>query len=230
MWRLSTAAVLALITVQSANAREFDEKRFKARMAEAEASCSFFHDRVFEAPENVKLAKTVIESPLYDGSHLSECADKKISNCRVRKTIGAYNSVVVIKQEGSFSCVMPALEGYFGAGWISNDNLKIIEPYPIDTKKWIGDWEGPASVSIKPESNKALKITGKAIWQGINSVHFGELNFEAVPENNKVLSAASDKYSCSVLMLLYENRLIVIDRQCGGTNVTFTGVYSRKVK
>ena len=74
-------------------------------------------------------------------------------------------------------------------------------------------------------------MEGAATWVGVNpgNVHVGELSGEAAPVANLLKLGGEDEYDCRATLRLVGTYLLVTDnKQCGGVNVTFDGVYRRK--
>jgi hypothetical protein len=64
-----------------------------------------------------------------------------------------------------------------------------------------------------------------------DNVHIGELDHSAKPSLNKLKLGETDddEFACKVAMQLVGKFLIVSDNlNCGGANVTFSGVYLKK--
>lgn len=81
---------------------------------------------------------------------------------------------------------------------------------------------------VKPNT---FKVSGEAFWKGLgDNIHTGELDHEGVLVGNelKLGEDDTDEYACKVTLKLVGKYLIVSDNlNCGGANVTFSGVYQR---
>ncbi|MGI8669155.1 MAG: hypothetical protein ACR2J3_04810 [Aridibacter sp.] len=115
-------------------------------------------------------------------------------------------------------------------GWISFDKLDFQTDNSAENG-WVGEWKY-ADGNIKITPFKVLdnfKIYGTAMWGAGNNVHVGEIDFSAEAKNNKIIKPADDEYDCQVKMQKLGKYLIVSDnKNCGGVNVTFDGVYLKK--
>jgi len=156
-------------------------------------------------------------------------------NCREKKYVIPGDEVIVARNYGEFSCVWyQPRKGSETVGWIKTSDLlrneSSVKPGPID---WKGNWVFGES-SIKIAQTKILgnfQITGNAFWKGLgDNVHIGELNFVGTADKNKLnAGTGDDKYDCRVKIKRLGKYLIVTDnKNCGGLNVTFDGVYKRK--
>lgn len=157
-------------------------------------------------------------------------------NCRTKSYVIPGDEVIAARQYGGFTCVwyQPA-KGNETVGWVETNSLELGYEDPEDTKgKWIGNWvDGQNSIQFVPaKRNGAYMIRGNAIWQGAgDNVHVGELEGTEAPEGNEIKIGASDtdEFACKVTMKIVGKYLIVSDNlNCGGANVSFTGVYLKK--
>lgn len=115
-------------------------------------------------------------------------------------------------------------------GWLRADQIADV---PVskspEVKDWIGQWtrDSQASLSIRAKA-QTLVVDGQAIWVGANpgQTNDGELNGEAQPSGASLKIAGDDP--CEASMRLLGPYLIVADNhQCGGLNVSFSGIYRR---
>ena len=65
-----------------------------------------------------------------------------------------------------------------------------------------------------------------------DNVHVGEIDGRYAPENGMIkYSDGDDEYDCKMTMRLVGRYLVVADNlKCGGVNVTFSGVYTKRKK
>lgn len=161
-----------------------------------------------------------------------DCPNGK--DCRRKAYIIPGDEVIVAREYGDYSCVWyePA-KGSETVGWIRTDRLekrKLKEPQRAD---WLGEWEdGVSSITIRPGTGgNGFHVKGDSYWQGAveGSIHIGELDYPgrlvgAVLES----SSGDDEYDCRVRMRRIGGFLLVSDnKNCGGVNVSFDGVYRR---
>src|SRR5687768_11125520 len=154
------------------------------------------------------------------------------AKCRQKTYVVPGDEVVVSRAFGDWRCAwyQPA-RGPETVGWLAADRLSVAErtaaPAPA---RWLGAWGFYDNLLRLTRAKKAgaLRVEGSATWKGAGAgnVHVGEVSGEAAPAGN-VLRIVSD--DCHVSLRLVGSYLIASDnKQCGGLNVTFDGVYRRK--
>lgn len=158
-------------------------------------------------------------------------------SCRAKAYLVPDNKLIISsKWLARFACGWFSPEkGSPTIGWIKLTDIIILPSRPSDgPKPWLGEWRY-ADNSIKFTENKLagyLNVTGDAIWKGLgDNVHIGELDDRAEPRGGilKYGEADTSEFACKATMRLLGGFLIVADNMnCGGVNVTFSGVY-RKV-
>lgn len=156
-------------------------------------------------------------------------------NCREKAYVIAGDEVIVAREYGDYSCVwFQPRNGSETVGWLkTSDLLSNKTPVKPGRANWLGDWRFAGNnIKLIPEKTLGdFLITGNALWKGLgDNVHIGELNFSGTPDKSKLeAGTGSDKYDCRVKMQRLGRYLIVSDnKNCGGVNVTFDGVYLRK--
>jgi hypothetical protein len=147
--------------------------------------------------------------------------------------------VAIGKRDGDWTCVSHHGSGY---GWMLTNRLQPIQPdlHP-PVIAWTGAW---TPLGLKKQPREAvtrlvistssapgnLKVDGHAYWFGavVNGervTHEGAVEGEAQPNENRLHIAEG---SCEVNFSLIGGFLVVQDnRECGGMNVTFTGVWQK---
>ncbi len=154
-------------------------------------------------------------------------------DCRLKSYLIAGDEVITSKTYGKFTCVWyQPKKGDETVGWIETDDLlkRINQP---KKGNWVGEWSDASSqISIQPQKQvRTYKIYGTAVWKGLGeNVHVGEIDFIAFSSNNKMSMGDNDsEYDCRVKMQQLGRFLIVSDnKNCGGVNVSFDGIYQRK--
>ena len=157
--------------------------------------------------------------------------------CRGKAYLVAGNEVVVNRVHNGFACAWySAIKGGPTVGWLKVSDLAIAAPArSTGTKTWLGEWLYEEN-GIEFTDNKLagfLNVTGSATWKGLgDNVHVGEIDGRYAPENGVInYSDGDDEYDCKITMRLLGSYLIVADNlKCGGVNVTFSGVYTRRKK
>ncbi len=157
------------------------------------------------------------------------------AKCRQKAYLIPGDRVIVSHAFGDWLCAwyQPA-RGTETVGWLPAGRLEVtaaeVDP---PAASWLGEW-GFYDNSLKLSRGKeagALRVEGAATWVGINpgNVHVGEVSDEGVPAGNVLRLGGEDEYDCRATLRLVGPYLVVSDnKQCGGANVTFDGVYRRK--
>jgi hypothetical protein len=153
------------------------------------------------------------------------------AQCRERAYVVPGNEVIVSRTFGDWACAwyQPA-RGPERVGWIEAHRLDISEaPSSPMPARFVGEWAHyENALSIRPGKGAGrLAVSGQAYWHGVgDNVHVGEVAGEVAPAGN-ALTLEDD--TCRVTAHLVGPYLIVRDnKQCGGVNVTFDGVYRKK--
>jgi hypothetical protein len=136
---------------------------------------------------------------------------------------------------GDYVCAYyPSRDGG-SAGWVEKSRLR---PLPIEAKPlpstWLGAWsdEGNPAMSITQEQG-SLHVVGESYWPGrsrrkewpLGWPHTGEIDGTLTLLGNR---ASYDDDGCKIELTLVGDFLVAADnRECGGANVNFDGVYRR---
>jgi hypothetical protein len=189
--------------------------------------------------ENYKIAKIKGikgEKVYFYGDDRDDCPGGK--DCRLKSYVIPNNEVIVSRSFGKFACSwFQPRKGSETVGWIETEKLEWVETVqnPAPTQ-WLGEWRHyDNSIRISKGKTAGLfDIKGNAYWKGLgDNIHIGELDHKAKPSENtlKLGEEETSEYSCRVRMFLVGKFLIVSDNlQCGGANVSFSGVYLKKPK
>jgi hypothetical protein len=154
--------------------------------------------------------------------------------CRGKAYLVPGDEVIVNREHEGYACGWYTnAAGEATVGWLEAKLLEFPERL-IDAspKAWAGEWlYAENSIELRPVDEGWLSVKGNAFWRGLgDNIHIGELDGRARP-NGGVLeySDGDDEYDCKATMRFMGSFLIVADNQnCGGVNVTFSGVYRRK--
>ena len=116
-------------------------------------------------------------------------------------------------------------------GWLPQQR---VAARPIDAAPsladWIGTWRAYDNRIVLKRDGNGIAAEGDAYWPGKNIMPANEGNFSgaANPAGNR-LHFADDQQGCTVDLTLAGPFLVVADnRECGGHNVSFTGIYTRR--
>jgi hypothetical protein len=156
------------------------------------------------------------------------------AKCRRKAYLVPGDEVLTSRTFGDWVCAwfQPA-RGTETVGWLAADSLgavATVEQAPLAS--WLGTWSFYSN-SLRVGRGRrvdVLSVSGDATWVGVNpgNAHVGELSGEGTPVDN-VLKLGQDPDDCQATLRLVGPYLVVSDnKQCGGVNVTFDGVYRRK--
>ncbi|HNU07190.1 MAG TPA: hypothetical protein PKO33_05435 [Pyrinomonadaceae bacterium] len=159
-----------------------------------------------------------------------DCPNGK--NCRLRSYLISGDEVIVARQRDGFACVWyQPKKGSETVGWIEASRLRV-RTDDASSGSWVGNWTYyDNSIAIGAGSKTGeFVVKGTAIWKGLgDNVHVGELDGKASISDTELLYGFEDPpEDCRVTFRKAGNFLIVSDNMnCGGANVTFTGIYKR---
>lgn len=155
-------------------------------------------------------------------------------SCREKAYLIPGNEVIVNRTYQGYACAWYSpVKGKTSVGWIRESDLSISKMIPGSYRSWLGEWTY-GSNGIEFTENKLpgfLNVTGNAMWQGLgDNVHVGEIDGRYEPRNGVIeYSDGNGEYDCRITMRLLGRYLIVADNlNCGGVNVSFSGIYARK--
>jgi hypothetical protein len=157
------------------------------------------------------------------------------SSCRTKNYVVTGQTVITNRQRGDFVCAWyTPKKGWSTVGWLKVSDLDFpVSRVKVSDKTWTGEWRyAQNSISITPNKLAGfLNVSGTAVWQGLgDNIHIGELD-GAFPYEDGVLkySDGDSQYDCKATLRLVDVFLVVTDNMnCGGANVTFSGIYRRK--
>lgn len=122
-------------------------------------------------------------------------------------------------------------------GWIPLSALK-----PITTSSdWVGKWKRDTSgeIEITKKSATDVEVSGTATWGQGDNVHEGDIDADldprkivqgfAISGDKQIPYAKAGQDDCAVMLKQFGPYLYVNDNNnCGGANVTFSGLYLRR--
>ena len=154
--------------------------------------------------------------------------------CRQKAYVVPGDAVIVSRSFGDWVCAwyQPA-RGSETVGWIKAHELSPPEPardQPLAS--WEGEWRYyDNGLTVRRDGRTGrLMVSGVASWKGANpgQVNVGAVEARAAPTGG-VLRLREEE--CELTLRLVGPYLLAADnKQCGGFNVTFDGVYRRKRK
>lgn len=175
------------------------------------------------------------EKVYFYGDEREDCPQNK--NCRLKSYVVPNDEVIVSRTFGDFACVWFQPEkGSETVGWIYSKNLSYLpKAGNLKVNDWIGHWyfyDNTIEISVSKKRG-FLGISGNAVWKGSgDNVHIGEIDEDEAAPNGNILEIGkneTDEFACKVSMQLLGKYLLVSDNlNCGGVNVTFSGIYRNK--
>ena len=163
--------------------------------------------------------------------------------CRKKAFVVPGDIVLTGRTQGAFTCVayqsFHARKQDWTTGWMSTTSLTPVAPArsPKITD-WIGSWTHPGgTISISRGKNGALSIEGEQTYPAVGGAHSGVLGATVAPTQGMIAFAddgstpfeKGEEGQCLVRMQRVGAWLLVEDNmQCGGSMVTFTGLYRRE--
>jgi hypothetical protein len=164
--------------------------------------------------------------------------------CRRKGYVLPGDLVLVSGTKGPLAYVDYVKDGKWSAGWVKNTALLDVPIPPVSFSSWLGTWswntldQDSASLEIKRDRQAGfISVHGFAFWTGRvfgaghqRALHDGELEDRGLPNGRHIVFGKDAKGygDCRVDMELIGPYLVADDNnQCGGLNVTFSGVYSR---
>lgn len=159
------------------------------------------------------------------------------TRCRRAAYLVAGDPVLIDGSASAFVSInYVATSGTMTQGWLPAAAITRVAPPPPSIAAWRGNWQrDEASIDIKSAKRPGrVSIDGTATWGthdpervergGINT---GELSGEAAPVGDR-LSITDGPEGCTAWFRLVGPYLVVTDNlQCGGLNVSFSGIYRR---
>jgi hypothetical protein len=163
-----------------------------------------------------------------------DCPEK--GKCRKKSYLIKGDEIIVAREWGKWACVWyQPRKGSETVGWIPSANIdKTPMVYGVGPSDWSGKWTSyENTIEIAPTNEKdVFQITGTAFWKGLgDNIHIGELDAKATHSEGMIRYGAETEgeYACRATLRLLPGYLVVSDNlNCGGANVSFSGVYRRK--
>jgi hypothetical protein len=188
-----------------------------------------------------------IKSP-YDDDFKATTCPAATEACRQKSYLVTGDLVLTGKTQGAFTCVVyqspVAKKLIWAKGWLPSSALTPVAPMPSPKiSDWIGTWYNPehpgGPIEIKRGEGGKLHVEGEMTSPTAHDFHTGEFEAQVTPQNDTIAFVddgsipfeKTDEGECRVRMQRIGPLLMVEDNNgCGGTGVTFTGLYRRKNK
>ncbi|GJD48793.1 hypothetical protein OPKNFCMD_1519 [Methylobacterium crusticola] len=168
--------------------------------------------------------------------------------CRDKAFLVPGNAVLLGSARGGYACATyVGAKGLVRSGWLPEATLARAPAAPAPAPRdWAGTWTAPEQrIAIRADASGALAVSGEATFGALDparvkrgAVNLGSLDGRAKPAGPTLAftmgSGATlpygegDPEACRVRLRLVPPFLLAEDnRNCGGMNVSFTGVYRR---
>ncbi len=185
--------------------------------------------------QDFKIGRVKASRAYFHSDESEDCPEG--AACRRKAYLVPGNEVIVNRVRNGFACAWYSpVKGNPTVGWLKASDLSISAPPKVTgTKAWLGEWVYEEN-GIELTDNKLagfLNVTGNATWKGLgDNVHVGEIDGRYEPVDEVInYSDGDDEYDCKITMRHLGKYLIVADNlKCGGVNVTFSGVYTKRKK
>lgn len=181
------------------------------------------------------------------GTKNASCPDLSPA-CQAKAFLVAGDSVVVSRTRGPLSCVdYVGAKGVSRTGWVPIARLTAVPVIRVTPADWRGTWKAiESTITIKDVPGSLLSIDGDATYGALDpdrvkrgAVNIGSIAGKVTPDGDALAFTMGDtrtlpitagaETDCKVWMRRLGPYLLVDDNNnCGGMNVTFRGIYSRK--
>jgi hypothetical protein len=141
-------------------------------------------------------------------------------------------SGVEVRRAGSSVCVGVPQKGKLATifGWIPVSRWHATDDSPRPAARWVGVWQNEtAKITVQAMGDGKLNIKGHAVRDlgpdGGNVEIYGDFSIAGRLEHG-VVTSNDDSDPCKVSVRLVGDYLVAADNDaCGGTGVTFAGMY-----
>jgi hypothetical protein len=163
--------------------------------------------------------------------------------CRKKAFVVPGDVVLTGRTQGAFTCVayqsFHARKQDWTTGWLPTSSLAPMAPMRSpNMSDWLGSWSHPGgTISISRGKNGTLSIEGEQTYPAAGGAHSGVLGAVVAPSQGVIAFVddgttpfeKAEDGQCLVRMQRVGAWLLVEDNmQCGGSMVTFTGLYRRE--
>lgn len=167
------------------------------------------------------------------GDDIEKCPD--LATCRTKSYVVAGDKVITNRKRRDYFCAwFTPLKGAPTVGWLKASELEFPNPLSETSEKiWIGEWKyADNNINFAPgKLPGTLTVKGNAFWKGMgDNIHIGELDGVAKYIDGKLEYAdGTGEYDCRTSMRLVATSFLIVadNMNCGGANVTFSGIYRK---
>lgn len=156
------------------------------------------------------------------------------AKCRIGRPLSPGQVSLLGKVRPGYVCVLTAAAVGTAAGWLATHAVGPATA-PVDAAPPLAAWTGTwwlydNRITLRRQDDTIL-VNGEAYWpaKDIMPANQGGLSGTAKPSGNRLHIAEGSPTDCETDLLLAGPFMIVGDnRNCGGHNVSFSGVYTRR--
>jgi hypothetical protein len=180
-----------------------------------------------------------IKSP-YDDDFKAAACPADTDACRKKSYLVTGDLVLTGRTLGAFTCIsFQVKKSIWAKGWLPSTALTPVAPMASPKiSDWLGTWYHPGgNVEIKRGDGGRLHIEGVMLIPAGKATNNGVIDAQATPQNDTIAFVEDgsvpfenlDEEGCRVRMQRIGPWLLVEDNNdCGGSGVTFSGLYRRK--
>jgi hypothetical protein len=177
-----------------------------------------------------------IKSP-YDDDFKAEACPADTEACRRKSYLVTGDLVLTGKTLGAFTCIAyqspRAKKQIWATGWLPSTALTPVAPMASPKiSDWLGTWYHPGGgVEITRGDGGKLHIEGVMVVPAGRDTNNGVFKADVLPQDDIMAFADQDGYGdgCHMRMQRIGPWLLAEDNGgCGGSGVTFSGLYRRK--
>jgi hypothetical protein len=201
----------------------------------------------FWKPEDIPALTLGIVKPTekraYFVSDQDDACPSAAAACRRKDYLIGGDAVVIEDRSGDFVCAtFVNKKGTSTVGWLPVAAIQSVSPAPAKPGDFLGKWTWvSAEIRIARGKGGLLSLEGEATHPtaagSVNTGEFaadaaiegGELYFGVTLDGDTVPPAKAGAFGCVVRLRRLGPYLVAADNlDCGGHNVTFTGVYTKR--
>lgn len=154
------------------------------------------------------------------------------NSCRRRSYVIPGDVILVSARRGAFVCAwFQPRKGSETVGWVHRNQLQMTQTQNnMRRSGWLGEWTFQGNDLNITQNGGALSVKGNAFWKGLgDNIHIGEVDENGVPSGRRLVLGGNEQYDCRVELVRIGRFLVASDnKNCGGVNVTFDGVYQKQ--
>lgn len=182
--------------------------------------------------DSLQLATVKLEKNerLYFYSDDEGCPEK--ASCKQKTYLIPNDTVIVNNVTNGWACAWYSGKKSETVGWLKADKLEF---KTAKETKWTGKWTFYSNMLNIKNSKDGIQVSGKAFWQGgmvngVPNVHTGSIHGKLkMNGTHATVAEGEEEFSCHANLTLVGDYLVVSDNNnCGGANVSFSGVYLKK--